>query len=183
MIYLSSGHNSQSKTITTDSGAVGNGFKEGDLTIDFKHLVQAELAALGCKYISDTEEESLAMYLKRIQTGNASVVIEYHFDAADSNASGTTGIVEEEADRLDKLFAKEITQATALTLGIKNRGVITEAESHRGRLGLMREEGIICLAELAFISNKNDLDAYQKNKVQLAKVHAGIIKKYEDLIS
>jgi N-acetylmuramoyl-L-alanine amidase len=183
MIYISSGHNSKSNTIRRDSGAVGNGYKEGDLTIEFKNLVCAELTRLGCKFVTDTEEESLSMYLKRIKTGNASVVIEYHFDASKNlQASGTTALVEGEADRLDKAFAKELVEATASCLAIKNRGVVTEAESHRGRLGLMREEGIICLMELAFISSSSDMWAYQKYKTTLAIIHARIIKKYEQMV-
>ena len=183
MIFISAGHNSQSKTIKADPGAVNShGIKEGDLTIEFRNLVAKELDSLGVKYITDLQEENLAMYLNRINTGNASVVVEYHFDAASPSATGSTGLVEEEADRLDKLFAKELIDSTANTLNIKNRGVISEAESHRGRLGLMREEGIICLVELCFISNDSDLAKYHANKLTLAKLHANIIKKYEELI-
>lgn len=184
MIYISAGHNSKSRTIKADPGAVNkNGIKEGDLTIEFRDLVKKELDALGLKYISDTEEESLAMYLSRIQTGNASVVVEYHFDSADSfTASGCTALVEGEADRLDKAFAKEMVDSTAKILGIKNRGTISETESHRGRLGLMREDGLVCLVELAFISNEGDLTAYHAHKEELAKAHALIIQKYEAMI-
>lgn len=184
MIFISAGHNSQSKTIKTDPGAVNSdGVKEGDLTIEFRNLVKHELDLLGAKYISDTEEENLGMYLKRIQTGNASVVVEYHFDAASNKeATGTTSIVEREADRLDKAFAKELVDSTANILGIRNRGIISEAESHRGSLGLMREEGVICLVELGFITNKDDLQRYHIKKKELAKAHAFIIVKYELLI-
>jgi|SRR5688500_11171207 len=184
MIFLSAGHNSKSKTIKTDPGAVNSdGVKEGDLTIEFRDLVKRELDLLGVKYITDLEEESLGMYLKRIQTGNASVVVEYHFDAASNpQATGTIGVVEDEADRLDKAFAKELTDSTASVLGIRNRGIMPEALSHRGRLGLMREEGIICLVELGFITNKDDLKRYHLKKKELAKIHAEIIKKYESII-
>lgn len=184
MIFLSAGHNSQSKTIKKDPGAVNKqGIKEGDLTIEFRNLVSKELDAMNVKYITDYEEESLAMYLNRIQTGNGSVVVEYHFDsAASEQATGTTGLIEGEADRLDRAFAKELTDATSCLLGIKNRGVLSETESHRGRLGLMREEGIICLVELCFISNPQDLAAYHAKKTELAKIHASIIMKYENMI-
>ncbi len=184
MIYASAGHNSKSRTIKQDPGAVNKqGIKEGDLTIEFRDLVKHELDLLGMKYISDTEEENLSMYLSRVQTGNASVVVEYHFDsAASSTATGCTGLIEGEADRLDRAFAKELNDSTASILGIKNRGVISETESHRGRLGLMREDGIICLVELCFISNPDDLSRYNTKKKELAKAHALIIKKYEELI-
>lgn len=183
MVFASAGHNSQSKTIKADPGAINShGLKEGDVTIEFRNLVCAELDKLGVKYITDYQEESLAIYLQRIKTGTGSVIIEYHLDSASPAATGCTSLVEEEADRLDKLFAAELANSTSLVLGIKNRGVISETESHRGRLGLMREEGIICLHELCFISNDDDVRRYNENKHILAKEHAKIIKKYEDMI-
>lgn len=182
MIFISAGHNSKSVTIKQDPGAVGCGFKEGDLTIDYRDRVIAQLKAMKVPFMQDSDEESLGMYLHRIQTGNGSVVIEFHFDAASPSATGTTGIVGDDADRLDKAFAKEITDATASVLGITNRGVITEADSHRGRLGLMRETGTVCLAELAFITNQGDVDKYLKYRDVLAARHAEIIVKYEKMI-
>lgn len=182
MIFISAGHNSKSKTIKQDPGATANGLKEGDLTIEFRDLVKRELDLLGARYISDSEEENLSMYLKRIQTGNGSVVVEYHFDAAAPTATGCTALVEEEADRLDRAFAKELVDTTASILGIRNRGTISEADSHRGRLGLMREDGIICLLELGFITNPEDIQRYNLKKVELAKAHAAIIVKYEKII-
>lgn len=184
-IFISAGHNSKSKTIKQDPGAVNKqGIKEGDLTIEFRDLVCQELDLLNAKYIKDLDEESLSMYLNRVKTGNGSVVVEYHFDsAAIETATGTTGLIEAEADRLDRAFAKELTDTVSNILGIKNRGIITEAESHRGRLGLMREDGIICLVELAFLSNPQDLIKYNLNKKELAKKHAAIILKYENMIA
>lgn len=184
MIFISAGHNSKSKTIKADPGAVGNGYKEGDLTIDFRDRVIKELNILGYKYIKDSDEENLAMYLGRIKPGSGSVVIEYHFDAAASNtATGTTGLVRANPTKNDNDFAKELTESTAKILGIRNRGIIDETKSHRGRLGLMRKEGILCLLELAFISNENDVDSYLNNRDALAKEHAKIIAKYEDKFS
>lgn len=185
MIFVSAGHNSQSKTIKQDPGAVNkDGTKEGDLTILFRDLVKIQLDLLGAKYITDFEEENLAMYLKRIQTGSGSVVVEYHFDAAESpDAKGTTVLVGEDADRLDKAFAKELLDITVAILGTRSRGVISEKESHRGRLGLMREQGTVCLVEIGFITNKDDLEKFRINKIALAKAHADIIVKYEKFIS
>jgi N-acetylmuramoyl-L-alanine amidase len=181
MIYISAGHTSRG--VKQDPGAVGNGYREADLTVEFRDLVIAELQKQNIKVIKDQDDERLGEYLKRIQTGNGSVVVEYHFDAALSQtATGTTALIEAEADRLDKAFGKELVESTSSILGIKNRGVLTEKDSHRGSLGLMREEGIICLVEICFISNKSDLDAYHKNKKILAKAHADIILKFENMI-
>lgn len=185
MIFPSAGHNSQSNNIKRDPGAVNaKGIREGDLTIEFRDLVKRELDLLGCKYISDTEEENLAMYLKRINTGAGSVVVEYHFDSSvNPTATGCSVLIEAEADRLDTVFAKELAETTASIMGIKNRGVLTEAQSHRGRLGLMREDGLICLVELCFISNDSDLAKYNFHKVALAKAHARIIQRFENMIA
>lgn len=183
MIFLSAGHSAKSIK-SYDPGAVNkDGIKEGILTIEFRDLVCHELDMLGVKYIKDSDEESLSQYLKRIKTGSGSTVIEYHMDSASNEtASGATAIVGNDADRLDKAFAKEIAENTAAILGIKNRGVISEGESHRGKLGLMREEGIVSLCELCFISNFDDLDRYNLRKRELAKSHALLLRKYEQLL-
>lgn len=181
MIFISAGHNN--KGIKIDPGAIGNGYKEADLTVEIRNLVIKELKRLEVAYVSDNDDERLGPYLERIKTGNGSVILEFHFDAsANSSATGTTALIESEADRLDKAFAKELSDITASTLGIKNRGVKTEAESHRGRLALMREEGIICLLEVCFISNSQDIVLYNVNKEKLAIKIAQTLIKYEKML-
>ena len=66
MIFISAGHNP--KGIKIDPGAVGNGFKEADIAVEFRNLVARELSKLGAKFITDKDDERLADYLKRIQT-------------------------------------------------------------------------------------------------------------------
>jgi N-acetylmuramoyl-L-alanine amidase len=180
-VFASAGHNP--KGIKPDPGAIGNGYHEADLTVEFRDLVITDLLRRGVKVIQDKDDERLGTYLERIKTGSGSVVIEYHFDAADSpTATGTTSLVGDDADRLDKAFGKELADTTSSILGIKNRGVKAESESHRGRLGLMRELGIVALQELCFISNANDLKLYHSNKHKLAIAHAEIIQRYENMI-
>jgi len=181
MIYTSAGHNPGGLRI--DPGAIGNGKREADLTVEFRNLVIEELKKSGAKYISDNDSERLGDYLKRIQTGSGSVVLEFHFDAAaNSSATGCTALVGYDADANDKAFAKELVEAAASILQIKNRGVLSEADSHRHRLGLMRESGIVALLEVCFISNPSDLSAYEKYKNYLAAKIAAILIKYEALI-
>ena len=184
MIFISAGHNLAGPKTKQDPGAVNaHGIQENKITIEFRDLVCNELDKLGVKYVKDQNDERLGDYLKRIQTGNGSVVLEFHCDAAAaSSATGSTGIVGDDADRLDKLFSKEINDSFSNILGIKNRGVITESGSHRGRLGLMRETGTVSLQEMFFLSNPSDLCKYHANKLRLAPVIAGIVKKYEDLV-
>lgn len=182
MIFISAGHNSKSSIVRQDPGAIGNGYKEGDLTIEFRDLVCNELNLLGAKFIKDSDEENLQQYVDRIQTGSGSVVVEYHFDAATPQATGTTTLVEVDADRLDKAFATELSNTTSSLLGITNRGVKSEADTRHKRLALMKEDGIICLHELGFITNAGDLQKYNVKKKELAKLHAKILVKYEAII-
>jgi N-acetylmuramoyl-L-alanine amidase len=175
--FISAGHHLR------DSGAVGSGTQENREAILFRDSVVKWAKLYGTEVIQDNDNETLGQYLKRIQTGSGSVVIEFHFDAStNASATGTTALVGTDADRLDKAFAKELVDRTADMLGIRNRGVITEAESHRGKLALMREQGIVCLLELCFISNPNDMKAYNLNKENLSRELARIIKRYDDII-
>lgn len=179
--FISAGHNP--KGIKVDPGAVANGLHEADLTVEFRNLVVSELLKRNVKVITDKDDERLGDYLKRIQTGSGSVVLEFHFDAAASpTATGTTSLYGSDADRLDIAFAKELANATAEVLGIKNRGALSEKGSHRGSLGLMREQGIVSLLEIAFISNPNDIKAYNANKKELALKIAEIVERYENMI-
>lgn len=181
MIFISAGHNP--KGIKPDPGAVANGYHEADLAVQFRNLVASELSKLGAQFVTDNDDERLAQYLERIKTGGGSVVLEFHFDAAaSSTATGTTALVGDDADRLDLAFAKKLAEATALHLNIKNRGVLSESSSHRGRLGLMRESGTVALLELCFISNQKDLQAYMSGKEKLASAIAKILVEFEAMV-
>lgn len=181
MIFISAGHNPNG--LNPDPGAIGNGYHEANLTVEFRNLVVALLRAKKIDVITDKDDERLGTYLERIKTGNGSVVLEFHFDAAGvSTATGSTVLIGNDADRLDKAFAKELVEACANTLSVKNRGVKTESESHRGGLGLMREQGTVALLEICFISNKEDIFQYQNNKISLASKIAEIVERYEKLI-
>jgi N-acetylmuramoyl-L-alanine amidase len=175
--FISAGHHLR------DSGAVGSGTQENIETIKFRDIVVNYCRSFGLKVITDNDNETLGQYLQRIKTGIGSVVLEFHFDASNNPAAtGSTAIVGMDADRLDKAFAQELVDTTARVLGVRNRGVITEAQSHRGRLAIMREQGIVSLLEICFISNPKDMEAYNANQFTLAAEIAKIIKKYDDLI-
>lgn len=182
MIFISAGHHSK-HPLRPDPGAISQkGVKEGDLTIEFRDLISEELTILNVPHKKDLDNEVLQQYVNRIQTGNGSVVYECHFDAAAPEATGTTSLVEVDADRLDKACAKEIADITSAILGIKNRGVKFEADTRHKRLALMSENGIVVLHEIGFITNESDLAKYNAKKKELAKAIANILVKYENII-
>jgi len=174
--FISAGHHLR------DSGALGSDEQENLEAMEFRDLVVTILRAKGLKVITDEDNETLPQYLNRIQTGEGSVVLEFHFDAYNRKASGSTALYGVDADQNDKAFASELVAGCSNIMGIPNRGAISETQSHRGRLGLMREKGIVCLLELCFIDNDNDMNKYELNKLALANFVANIVEKYENLI-
>jgi N-acetylmuramoyl-L-alanine amidase len=139
-----------------------------------------ELRAKEASFILDKDTETLAEYLKRIKPGSGSVVCELHFNAAGPAASGIEALTADNPTSASKMLAADMAASGAVTMGIPNRGVKTESESHRGKLGLMREPaGIIVLVEVCFITNINDLHSYFANKQQLAKAWADLLIKYD----
>jgi N-acetylmuramoyl-L-alanine amidase len=183
MIYLSAGHNLGSPTTKADPGAVRGALHEVNLTIIQRDLTIAELSKLGVKVERDTNTETLGQYLARLKkkVKPSDIAMEYHFDAASQAATGATSVIGDDASQISKDLAKEMVDATARILGIRNRGVITEAQSHRGKLGFMRLACPCLILELAFISNPSDTDKWEDKRDELAKEHAKILKKYDAL--
>ena len=131
----------------------------------------------------DDDSDSLATVLRKIQTGNGSVVLDLHFNAAaSSSATGVEVLIGDDADKHDIEFAVELHDTASKILGISGRGVKRESSSHRGRLGIMREHGQVALLEVCFISNSADMQAYDRNKDRLAQAIAGILLRRDALI-
>jgi len=182
MIFLSAGHHAKHPG-TKDPGAINkDGVQEGILTIEFRDLVSRQLTLLGVPHKLDSDAETLSQYVNRIQTGDGSVVCEYHFNAGPPTATGTETLVEVDADRLDLACAKELSATTASILGIRNRGVLSEAQTRHKKLALMSEKGIVVLHEIGFITNDDDLKRYNAKKNELARAHALVLLKYEQII-
>lgn len=177
MIFLSAGHHN------ADPGAVGNGFKEADLCKELRGLIAKELDAKGYSYVLDKDSETLAQYTARIKPGSGSVVCEIHFNAsANAIATGTEVLYPGNGSKENIAIAKDMSAQMARVMGIRDRGGKSESESARGRLAILRTgAGLSFLPEIGFISNKDDVAAYQKNKVALAKVIACQLAYAEDL--
>lgn len=165
-----------------DSGAVYNGRFENKETQRIRNCINANLLKLGVKFISDNDNQTLSQVIKSINPGSASVLYEAHLNAS---ATGTTCVVSAASfaakDNSYKM-ASEICEVTSRLLGIRNRGVISEKQSHRGKLGILHtKSGVSVLHEWCFISNVNDMKALDLNLEKVCKEIAIILKKYDDL--
>lgn len=178
MIYISAGHHDK------DPGAVSKKYKESDLNIELRDLIIKELDKLGAKYIKDKDWETNTQYQGRIKPGSGSVLLDIHFNSSsNTSATGVETIVATDANVNSKNLAKDILQDVVEETKLKSRGVKSEKESHRGRLGILHtKSGMSVLLEVAFISNDKDIEAYKKSLNTLPVRIAKTLKKYDDLV-
>lgn len=176
-IFNLAGHNNN------DSGAVANGRQENKETISLRDLINTYYRK-GYKVINDSDADSLATMLKKLQPGKGSVCTEYHFDWAERTAAaGCSAFVDDDATELSRKMAAEKVAAISSILGTPNRGILSPRESHRGRLAMPRMTGTTCLIEVEFISNPAAMAVYDAKKALIANAMADIDMKYDDLIS
>lgn len=173
-IYISAGHSNRQGR---DRGASGNGFIEGELTVELRNLITLELKKLGINPIIDKDDSILSETLTffRNLTTNNCIVLDLHWNAGPSTATGTETLIPSENTEFERRLASKLSEVVSKRLNIPLRGkhnglsgVKTESESHHGRLGWMRLTGENVLMEICFISNVNDMRSYQNNKHQLS---------------
>ncbi len=176
-IYLSAGHNNKGKKI--DSGAVANGYHEADINIEFRNLLIAQLKKSGITIIQDKDYQTLSEYLESIKPSKDNFVLEIHCDASSMpNATGTTAIISMQNNGRAKQIATQLVNTTSEILQIRNRGVFLENQTFRKKLALLQESPHSCVLELFFLTNKKDLEQYQKHKITLARELAKLIIKH-----
>jgi N-acetylmuramoyl-L-alanine amidase len=181
-IFISAGH---SNVLGKDRGASGNGFIEGILTVEQRNLIVKELKKLGAKVIIDDNDSILSqtMAFFRNKTTKNCILVDLHWNASSPQATGTEVLVPASPTKFENDLATDLSKTISTILNIKNRGVKTELQSARKSLGWMRLTGENILIETCFISNKKDMDSYQKNKEELAKQIASILFNYSNEIN
>lgn len=172
-IIISAGHGGN------DPGAVANGYTERDLAIEFRELLVKELLLLGVKPLIDDNKNALKQtlqWLKGVLKSDKTVCIDIHWNAAIPKARGTEIIIPDKPSLFESSFAKEILDVF-VSNGFTSRGVKTESQTARKRLGWMRPSAENILIEMAFLTNTLDLELYKMVKYKLAKELAVVIKK------
>ena len=176
MIYLLAGHTP--KGINQDPGAVANGFREADLTMELRDMIADQLRSMKYQVWEDDDNHRLQQVLNGIDSTESDIVFDIHF-----NAGGGTGvecIVPERSTELERDMANKVNVMLASLMRLRNRGVKGEQLTARKRIAVMRENGINVLLETCFIDNANDVRAYQANKQRIANELAIIIAEFED---
>lgn len=168
----------QLKTITitaghsdTDPGAAANGYTEADIVTEFRDLVSMRLTVLGIRHVTDGDDgENWPLSLAVEMAADADIAVEFHCNAATPAASGTETL----SRPAQFALGEQLCQATAHVLGIANRGAKPEGSGQHSRLAYVSSGGGI-IHELFFMTNLDDLVAYQERKGQLAVAVADVI--------
>lgn len=152
-ILLISGHGAG------DSGAVGCGYKEADLTRTATNILAGKLSAYDLKVerypvardaYQDNRNGSLALHLDGYD-----LVVEVHFNSYNGEAHGCEVLYK--PSNMEKL-AKKVSAAIA-SVGLYDRGA--KKRTDLANMNLCARKGIpYILIESAFIDNKNDMKVY-----------------------
>ena len=175
-IFLTAGHHLK------DPGAVGNGYKENGLTIEIRNMIAERIRDLDPSVLIwlDDDRDTLGQVISKINklAKSEDYHLELHFDASIyPKASGCTSLVAKGARQKSIDFGKELSELGSKILNVPNRGVKSEEESHRGRLGILHTAASSVLYEVGFISNTSDMSNYQEWKEWLADDFARVIIK------
>lgn len=174
-VFLLAGHGGG------DPGACALGYEEAKLAIEQRDLIKLYLERKGVVVFIDNDTWNLSTTIKWVEsqcTPN-DLLIDLHFNASlNKEVGGSEVIIPERHTTTERLFASEMLAETVHILKIKNRGVKTESQTARKKLGIFRPVCNQILMETGFISHGPDMLAYQPNKVTLAEAHSGVIYRY-----
>ena len=158
-----------------DSGAVGNGYKESELTREAVKLLKAQLDNYAEVTIADTSKNWFT-YANRVTLDFSpyDYVLEIHFNAYNGKANGTEIYITES----EKTHGVETEIVKGISsIGFANRGVKRENWAVIQRA---KNQGVSsALLEMCFIDSNTDIKLYQNKKNEVIKAIAnGIIKGF-----
>jgi N-acetylmuramoyl-L-alanine amidase len=181
-IYSAAGHGGK------DSGAVGNGLKEKDLTLAVTLELHNFLALAGHTVftyrLADTDYDLTSAQrvdnvAKIANEANSDFFIDVHFNGStDPSANGVECYysMHEKTTTAGFKIATELCSSFANKFGLANRGAKTKITKGADHFGVIRQTNMpAILFECCFISNVNDMSKY--NAKEFARVIATSICK------
>ncbi len=167
-IIISAGHN------FSDPGAQSDGINEATLTMSYRDALASVLRSMGYRVITPRDNLSLRQTIQEALAFPKTLAIELHFNAYNGEAHGVEAFYTK-ADYLSLEVSKAILKACETTLGLKNRGAKTSAQSHRKRLGFTDDLKHGIILEICFMDNLED-----RHKVQNVHRWAEVVAKAID---
>lgn len=166
-----------------DSGAVGNGYKEADLTREVVKLLKTQLDSYANVALADTLtnwKQHIINKKNYYNFKNYDYVLEIHFNAAtkEAKSDGKTKGTEIYITTSEKTHGIETQIVKGISdIGFKNRGVKRQNYS---LIQYIKNQGVSCaLLEVCFIDDIDDMKLYQSKKAEVIKaIAAGIINGF-----
>lgn len=154
-ILLISGHGAG------DCGAIGNGFKEADLTREVVNILADKLKNYMAVDIYNQARNAYEDVNKRklqVNFANYNYVFEVHFNAYNGTAKGTEIFVtrEEPATEVEEKIMNQLSKYFVVR-GVKRKNFNVIAKARRSGVSS-------ALIEVCFIDNAEDMNIYQNNK-------------------
>jgi N-acetylmuramoyl-L-alanine amidase len=184
-VYLTSGHQ-----IINGKGNGAFGVDGFDEAVEARKFVTDVIKFLnfgfginGTKILTDRDDWSLQTVINWIAKNSTQncLSIDVHFNAfSNSRATGTEVLIANNHTSKELKIAKDFSFMMSSILRLNNRGVKTESDSARGKLGMLSGGGakaINILVEICFITNPDDVRAYRTYYWTLVEKFAELISK------
>lgn len=175
VLFLIAGHD-----LMNDPGALAHdGTPEAQLTASLRDAIAHELRLRGWPaslIITDDDQANLRGIIHWLNHAAkpADLALEIHFNHNHPTASGTEVFVHDRTSPANRKLAAHLAERTARTLDIPNRGLKGEAQSARGRLGILHTRPRVLLWEVCFL-NPHDLGRFRQQQAALAREVAQLL--------
>lgn len=176
-VFITAGHNIKNGLGT---GAIGI-IDESKEAISLRNSIVKELSKLGIEAKTDDDKAELKDVINMVSTNckPEDFIIDIHFNASDNkSANGSEVVVPDSFNLTESHFASKILDLICYTLCTSRRRVLTERETGRKTIGILRYPKCNnILIEVCFVTNKQDVSKYQAKSATLAKNIANLIKE------
>lgn len=178
-LFLEAGHCHLGK----DGGASANGYEEAALTFELRNLIVNHLIDLttGIAIATDDDKDILTDVVKGANRvmNEKSISLSIHFNAATPKATGVEVIYPDRHSKEEFMWSVELSKLVSGTLGLKDRGAKPEALTYRKKLYIRTMKGHNLLLETCFLTNVDDMKAYEEKKGVLAlQIAMFLVEKY-----
>lgn len=164
-IFISAGHSN------SDPGACAHGRREADIAVDFRNMVAYYLDKANVEYLTDGTGTLNLPLRDAVKTAkDCFPAVEFHCNAGPASATG----VEVLSGPQHASLAARLSKGISVDLGIRDRGAKPENSGQHHRLAFI-SDGKGLIVELFFITNKDDLAAYDDKKWVVARTVANIL--------
>lgn len=174
-VILNVGHGG----VKRDPGACGNGFEEHAWNKDFvNNYIVPECKEQGLEYVVVYQEYYSTLPQKINGFANkGDVTLSFHLNAADKTASGAEMLYWHNSKK-SKELAEFLQEANIEATHLRDRGIKARDYADRGATLLRKTSTPCIIIESGFITNKNDMEALEATKKELAKYYVAAVKNY-----